>query len=1549
MNRMNRIVFAPLLVAVLGAAGVGGCGARPDGDPPKPAEGVADPAPVERAAQCERQVAANLANLDAHRCELEAMRRIGRLDTLLERRAGRRTAHPDDPTLWYLEAEALLGPAPDQARAVLERCTARFPESAWCALGTARLEADDGRPEAGLIHVARGLDLDPDHAGLRALESRLTLAMGDPRRALTLAEAAHTAHPGDLDAVLALAEARIASGAPDQAWPLLASAAEAAPDGSDAAHLRARVRTLMGDPERALEDLKAALAADPYNHSAREMLARMLIRNDHAEDAVEHLGQLVDRYPDSDAYALLMGEALLSANAPRRALRWSDKVRTRGTLAGDAELLRARALIAAGEVEEALALRDTLYADPDAAPARRVAVARALSDAQQVPLAEAEFAAATEAHPDSEATWRAYGRWHYRAGRFGRSVTLFRQAVDRHPRSALLHYDLADALEEAGDREEARDKMAIAARLDPSDPDYGDELARLEFVLGDSDEAIRRWEALVAQHPRAWRARLHLSTAYLGVGRAAEAATMLEALQRTHPGDENLLVRLGEARARSGDHAGARVALRAALEAGADESRVLPLLAMASAAEGDLSEARSQFERALALDPSNRAVRLAYARVMIVVGEPETAEAQYRAALARSPYDLEALEGLASVTGVPMGELARDARLSGAASADPTLRALVSEADRPEPDQQGTVLRDERYVRVDDQGVSTIRYVRSVLVERPGGVERYGQVAVPFHGHRRPTVHLTRILTPDGAVEMLPASAVRVTNPYADTPLFGEARRLELDFTRVEPGAIIDYEVTVHRPHPEPLGAWWDAYVLANLDPTVQVRYVLDMPAGSEPVISAPGLPEPIRRASGGRVVLEWARTDVPGFPDGFSDTPDPADDSEAPAIYVSSLPDWAAVDGWYHALFAPMAVATPELVGRAEALVGADRRETIANIYREVERRVEYLGIELGVGAYKPRAAGETFANRQGDCKDMTALMVAMLAATGIQAYPALIRPRGLGQFVIGHPSPGQFNHVLLYVPDAEGDLWLDPTAGLGTLTAVPDVLRGRQALVVDGSGGRVITVPDGAAEAHYAEEHLRYELNSTGGGTLRARITLGGDPAGEARRRLLELDAAGVNAMLRAPGYILGSSHAPDSVEVAGLGDPRAPLEVEAHTAVNDLVGVRLDGALVVPLTITSLASGIRGRVVDARRLRGPLRVQRTLELNVPRGYRFEWAPLRFEVSDMHARIAVRERRTRTRSVVVTEVEFREAMTAPLRRIALMRLLAEHEPTLERLLVTRPGPDFDRVAFLAAIAAERPDSARVWTLLGQAQLESGAHDAAVATLRRAYRLEPTDQRAASLFGLALLRAERQEEAEALFRTLAEPEDAPPEVFLALSALLMADERAADAADVLRNGVSRHPDDESLGRRLVAVLMRLDDSAAALVEARRQAGVRPKDGELHAMLGDLAAEAGRLEEAEGAYRVALEIAPDSARVLNNLAWMLRNEPARRDEALALARRSVDLDPSSDAAWDTLAELLYLSGEPRRAMEAIDKALDLNPDRRDLYQRRRDKYEGATD
>ena len=93
-------------------------------------------------------------------------------------------------------------------------------------------------------------------------------------------------------------------------------------------------------------------------------------------------------------------------------------------------------------------------------------------------------------------------------------------------------------------------------------------------------------------------------------------------------------------------------------------------------------------------------------------------------------------------------------------------------------------------------------------------------------------------------------------------------------------------------------------------------------------------------------------------------------------------------------------------------------------------------------------------------------------------------------------------------------------------------------------------------------------------------------------------------------------------------------------------------------------------------------------------------------------------------------------------------------------------------------------------------------------------------------------------------------------------------------------------------------------------------------------------AEAGRGEPAlaEAAYRRAVELDPTNADALNNLAWLLLEQPDRLAEAEELARRAATAGgPDPHLALDTLGRILRARGLCKEAAEVFTEALNAAP------------------
>ena len=92
-----------------------------------------------------------------------------------------------------------------------------------------------------------------------------------------------------------------------------------------------------------------------------------------------------------------------------------------------------------------------------------------------------------------------------------------------------------------------------------------------------------------------------------------------------------------------------------------------------------------------------------------------------------------------------------------------------------------------------------------------------------------------------------------------------------------------------------------------------------------------------------------------------------------------------------------------------------------------------------------------------------------------------------------------------------------------------------------------------------------------------MRRDVVATGDPAGEARQRLLNVPPPDRAGLLSAPGVLFGGAHVATGLVVEGLDAAAAPLHLVGEVTHPDVAGLRVDGALVVRLDLESIVSPI------------------------------------------------------------------------------------------------------------------------------------------------------------------------------------------------------------------------------------------------------------------------------------------------------------------------------------------------------------------------------------
>ena len=123
--------------------------------------------------------------------------------------------------------------------------------------------------------------------------------------------------------------------------------------------------------------------------------------------------------------------------------------------------------------------------------------------------------------------------------------------------------------------------------------------------------------------------------------------------------------------------------------------------------------------------------------------------------------------------------------------------------------------------------------------------------------------------------------------------------------------------------------------------------------------------------------------------------------------------------------------------------------------------------------------------------------------------------------------------------------------------------------------------------------------------------------------------------------------------------------------------------------------------------------------------------------------------------------------------------------------------------------------------------------------------------------------------------------------------------------------------------------------------------GDQPEDLRVRNQLAGMELQRGNEAGASEEYAEILRSQPDNVIALNNLAWLTRN--ADPQKAMEYIRRADELVPENPQITDTYAMVELASGNPRRALELNDSAIQGSPGNPDMRLHRAQILLGADD
>ncbi|MET0388586.1 MAG: DUF3857 domain-containing protein [Polyangiales bacterium] len=387
-----------------------------------------------------------------------------------------------------------------------------------------------------------------------------------------------------------------------------------------------------------------------------------------------------------------------------------------------------------------------------------------------------------------------------------------------------------------------------------------------------------------------------------------------------------------------------------------------------------------------------------------------------------------------SAAAAPRPSSARAAGLSRAAI--PAWVDRLPEAkDAPVAAEGGSqcLLYDRQVRIVAHKEVSYTRWVRRILNE--AGLQDSSQVTIDFEKDDRLVLHHVTLWRDGQPLERLNMSAVRVAQRETrlEQQIYDERQTAVLFVSDLRVGDVLDYAYSIERVDLTAGGRYADGLLLGIGEPVARLHIRVIAPT-DEPVQymwhgrDRERAPLPEKRSIAKNTEYVWDLYDRPAV---AIEAGAPPSHDPLPWVQLSQFRSWSEVARVATQLFSEPdrdEAAIRHWVEDA-ALATATKPAFLLRAIRFVQDEIRYVGIETGLSRRKPAAPSETLARRYGDCKDKSALLVALLRRAGYVAHPALVHSRYRADLDEWRPSLSAFDHAIVQIDTEGGPYWVDAT----------------------------------------------------------------------------------------------------------------------------------------------------------------------------------------------------------------------------------------------------------------------------------------------------------------------------------------------------------------------------------------------------------------------------------------------------------------------------------------------------------------------------------------
>ncbi|MGH8714710.1 MAG: XrtA/PEP-CTERM system TPR-repeat protein PrsT [Casimicrobiaceae bacterium] len=539
---------------------------------------------------------------------------------------------PGDARALTVQARvAALGNDLPKALTLIDSALAAAPDNTEALIVKAGFENAQGRRDDAIKTLEHAVDASGGALGARYALASLLAEAGQLAKAAAQVEAMKKISPLEFRTLYADALISYSRGDAAHARDMIQQVLSVNPDNLQSIYLSGLIDLKLGLYASSEDSLRKVVAKTPQEASPLRALAALYLRTGRAAQAVETLETALRGEPDNPALLQAAGEASLAAGNTAKAAQYYERASKldKGNMASKVRLAQVK--YAAGDSGQAFKELESLSGADQSQYQADLALIAAHLRRGEFQQALAAVATLEKKQPNNPLTYTIKGAAYAGMHDSKNARASFEKALQVQPGYFAAARDLAllDVQEQKSD--DARKRYEALLAKDPANEQLLLGLAELLVMSGHSpDEVKATIERAIAAAPKSTRPRLALINYFVNLRDAKSALAAAKSAQAAFPNDAQVLEALGVAQRGAGQTADALATFKQLVQLQPQNATALLRLADAEVAQKDYNAGIATLRQAIAAEPEQSRALIALAKTFIISGHPEDAITEAR-------------------------------------------------------------------------------------------------------------------------------------------------------------------------------------------------------------------------------------------------------------------------------------------------------------------------------------------------------------------------------------------------------------------------------------------------------------------------------------------------------------------------------------------------------------------------------------------------------------------------------------------------------------------------------------------------------------------------------------------------------------------------------------------------------------------------------------------------------------------------------------------------------------------------------------------------------